>query len=40
MDVEATVIRNRIQSGQAIDDLLPGSVQSYIQDNGLYRATT
>jgi len=39
MDVEATVIRNRIQSGESIDDLLPASVQAYILEHDLYRTT-
>ena len=36
MDVEATIIRKRIQSGEPIDDLLPDPVQNYIRSNSLY----
>ena len=37
VDLSATVIRQRIASGQAIDTMLHPSVAQYIQQHGLYR---
>ena len=37
MDVEATVIRDRLGRSEAVDDLLSDSVRAYIETNGLYR---
>lgn len=36
-DVSSTEIRNRIAQGQSIDDLVPGAVERYIIQHGLYR---
>ncbi len=40
MDVEATIIRNRIQTGQSVDDLLPAAVEAYVRAHDLYRASS
>jgi nicotinate-nucleotide adenylyltransferase len=39
-DVSSTAIRTRLASGQAIDDLVPAPVASYITANDLYRTVT
>ncbi len=40
MDVEATIIRQRIASNEPVDDLLAADVSNYIESNQLYSATT
>ncbi|MBN1224940.1 MAG: nicotinate-nucleotide adenylyltransferase [Candidatus Aminicenantes bacterium] len=37
MDVSSTEIRKRIRIGQSIEGLVPGSVEYYIKEKGLYR---
>ncbi len=39
MDVSSTAIRTRIASGEAITDLVPPAVASYIDQHRLYRGT-
>ena len=36
VDVSATLVRERIESGEGIDDLVPGVVAEYINEHGLY----
>ena len=36
-NISATLIRERIEKGEPCDDLLPGSVLDYINQQGLYR---
>lgn len=38
MDVASAEIRERIASGESVDDLIPPEVFSYIQTHGLYRS--
>lgn len=40
MDISSTMIRERIQSGQDIQELVPKAVYDYIQQHGLYKAVT
>lgn len=35
-DISATLIRDRIRNKEGIDDLIPGNVERYIRENGLY----
>jgi nicotinate-nucleotide adenylyltransferase len=37
-DVSSTAVRQRLASGQAVDDLVPAAVARHIQANDLYRA--
>jgi nicotinate-nucleotide adenylyltransferase len=37
MNISATLIRDRIQSGHSVRYLLPDSVQSFIISNNLYK---
>ncbi len=36
VDVSATLVRERIESGERADDLVPGVVADYINEHGLY----
>jgi len=36
VDVSATLARERIESGQRVDDLVPTVVADYINEHGLY----
>lgn len=38
MNISSTMIRERLQSGQDIQDLVPQAVYEYIQQHGLYKA--
>ena len=37
IDINASVIRQRVASGLAIDELVPAAVEGYIREQGLYR---
>lgn len=39
MDISSTAIRDRVQKGQDITDLVPATVARYIDQNDLYRGT-
>lgn len=39
-DISSTVVRSRIASGEAPDDLVPDAVMAYIRENGLYADKT
>ena len=36
-NISATIIRERLQNGESCEDLLPESVLTYINQQGLYR---
>lgn len=37
VDVSSTQVRERLQSGESISDLVPAKVEQYIQNNALYK---
>ena len=37
LDISSTIIRNRIDEGKSISDLVPEKVEEYIYKNNLYR---
>ncbi len=38
MDVSSSIVRERVRSGEPIDELVPGAVARYIAEHGLYTA--
>ena len=36
--ISSTLVRNRLERGEAVDDLVSASVERYIACNGLYKA--
>lgn len=39
VDISSTELRERIQKGETVDNLIPEEVEEYIKNNGLYRNT-
>lgn len=39
VDISSTELRERIQKGETVDNLIPKEVEEYIKNNGLYRNT-
>jgi nicotinic acid mononucleotide adenylyltransferase len=37
-DIASTTVRERLQRGEAIDDVVPPGVARYIAERGLYRS--